>query len=604
MTAHTTRTVRAIGLVALMGVTLLVLAVVQYRWIGEVSQSERTRLRVSLENAVRQFRSEFNTELRRMCLAFELGPDAVAGRHWDLFIDRYDEWTTDERHARLIENVYLVTQPQDGAQAILKLDDAAGQWVPSELPKRLDAFHRQMERRPPGRRPPAAAARISPWRVLAEDLVLVQPLIAPAQGSGPAEIAGYLVLQLNRQYFLETFLPEMLHRYFSGRAETDFDIAVVAGRDKRQVICATDSAAVARLLEAPDLRSRVLPDRSDPAPGPAGALSLGEEASAPARERAPRARFPAGPRLRRAPVLIGNEASDWEIVARFRGGSLEEIVAKSRRRTLAVSFGVLLLLGVGMTLIVWGARRSHQLADLQMRFVAGVSHDLRTPLAVICSAADNLAAGVVGESGQRVKEYGALIRAEGRKLSAMVEQILQYASLQAGSRKADLKPCAVRDVVDAVLADEHPLIDSLGVEIEIDIPADLPYVLCDISALRQALRNLVSNSLKYAALGRWLGIHCARVPDSRGHEVSISVEDRGPGIDPEDLPRIFEPFYRGRNASSSGIAGSGLGLSMVEQSMSAMGGRVTARSVQGNGSIFTLFLQSAAEKKAGVEQGA
>ncbi len=603
MTTRTMPTVRAIGLAALMGVTLLVLAVLQYRWIGEVSQGERTRLRVSLENAVQQFRTEFNTELRRMCLAFELDPRAVAARRWDLYAQRYDEWTADERHARLVESVFLLTQQAGGAKDIRRLDGATGEWVPVEWTERLESLRRQMDRRASTRLPPAAVARISLWRALAEDLVLFQPLVAPDPSSGASEIVGFLAIELNRQYFQEAFLPEMLRRYFRGREEIDFDVAVVAGRQHRQVICATDSQLTAGLLDAPDLRSRIFWERADLPQSLSGVPSSRPDAPAVERQRPAPGLALMGPRFRRPPVLFGGEANDWEIVARFRGGSLEEIVSKSRRRTLAVSFGVLLLLGVGMSLIVWGARRSHQLAELQMRFVAGVSHDLRTPLAVICSAADNLAAGVVGDSTERVKEYGSLIRAEGRKLSSMIEQILRYASLQSRSVKADLKPCSVRELVEAVLSDESQLVASLGIKVLLDIPGDLPAILCDRAALRQALGNLVSNSLKHAASGRWLRIHAAQAQGFRSEEVAISVEDRGPGIDSEDLPRVFEPFFRGRNASASGVPGSGLGLSVVRQSMSAMGGRVTARSAPGIGSTFTLYLPSAGRVPAVAEAG-
>ncbi len=594
MSSRTTPTVRAIALVALMGLTLLVLAVLQYRWIGEVSQSERARLRVSLENAVRQFRTEFNAELRRTCLAFEVSPDVLAARRWDTFAARYDEWSSGERHAGLIENLYLLTQREDGEREIRKLDAAAGTWVPAELPQRLEAVRRQAERRAPGRLPPAAATRIAMWRVLPQELALVQPLIVADSRSETPDLVGYLILELNQQYFRDVFLPDMLRRYFSGRAETDFDVAVVGGRDHRKVICALEPESLTNLLDAPDLRSRILWDRSDLPQALAVALSPRQNEGSPALQEPLQAPFPQVRRARRAPVLFGSEAaSDWEIVARFRGGSLEEIVAKSRLRSLAVSFGVLLLLGVGMTLIIWGARRSHQLADLQMKFVAGVSHDLRTPLAVICSAADNLAAGVVGDSAQKVREYGALIRNEGRKLSAMVEQILQYASLRSGSRKPDLQPCSVREMVNSVLADEKTHIDPLEIKVETDIPADLPLILCDRSTLQQALRNLVSNSLKHASSGRWLRIRAAAVSDSGRNEVAISVEDRGPGIDPEDLPRVFEPFYRGHNASAAGTPGSGLGLSVVEQSVTAMGGRVTARSTVGIGSTFSVYLPAA-----------
>ena len=102
------------------------------------------------------------------------------------------------------------------------------------------------------------------------------------------------------------------------------------------------------------------------------------------------------------------------------------MVAADRRRNLLLSFGVLLLLAVSMALIIVSTQRARRLARLQMEFVAGVSHELRTPVAVICSAADNLAEGFVGAKDQ-VKEYGALIRNEGRRLAGMIEQILRFA---------------------------------------------------------------------------------------------------------------------------------------------------------------------------------
>ncbi len=601
MNSQTRRTARAIAIVTLMGLTLFILALLQYRWIGDVSQAERTRLRVSLDNAVQQFRTDFNAELRRLCLAFELEPDALAARRWDRLIERYDDWSGEERHTKLIEDVFLVIQRANGERELRRLDVGGGQWVPVEWPERLITARRQMDRRAPGRLPPPAAPRLSLWRVLAEDLLLVQPLIVPESESSAPETAGYLILALSREYFQDVFLPEMVRHYFSGQAETDYDVAVMAGRGQRKVLYSLDPQSVARLLEKPDVRSRILRDRSDLPPAFAAGLPARGEPSAAGEPQSAPPRFPLARRFRRAPVLFGNESNDWEILARFRGGSLEEMVSKSRIRSLAVSFSVLLLLGVGMTVIVLGARRSHQLAELQMKFVAGVSHDLRTPLAVICSAADNLAAGVVDDSASRVKEYGALIRSEGRKLSAMIEQILHFASLQSGPRKAELQPCAVSDIVDTVLTDERPLIESLMVEVKTDIPADLPAALCDRTLLQQALRNLVSNSLKHAASGRWISI-AARVPDSGENRISISVEDRGPGIDSEDLPHVFEPFYRGRSAATSGIPGSGLGLSVVEQSVSAMGGRVAVRSAPGHGTTFTLYLPSSGPAAAGIER--
>jgi len=172
----------------------------------------------------------------------------------------------------------------------------------------------------------------------------------------------------------------------------------------------------------------------------------------------------------------------------------------------------------------------------------------------------------------------------------MVEQTLHYASLQASSRKIDLQPAAILELVNTVLADERPTIESLGMTVETDIPPDLPAVLCNRTSLQQALRNLVSNSLKHGASGHWICVRAAAFSGGGKNEVSISVEDRGPGIDAADLPHLFEPFYRGRNVEAAGVPGSGLGLSVVDQSLSAMGGRVEVRSSPGRGSTFSLYL--------------
>src|SRR5207249_9855818 len=121
----------------------------------------------------------------------------------------------------------------------------------------------------------------------------------------------------------------------------------------------------------------------------------------------------------------------WIVRARYRGGSLETIVARSRRRNLAISGGVLELLGAAFALVMAAAQRQRRLARQQMEFVASVSHELRTPLAVICSAGENLADGVVADATQ-VRRYGSLVETEGRRLAAMVERVLDFAGIASG----------------------------------------------------------------------------------------------------------------------------------------------------------------------------
>ncbi len=259
--------------------------------------------------------------------------------------------------------------------------------------------------------------------------------------------------------------------------------------------------------------------------------------------------------------------------------------------SLILSIGVLILVAVNWLLVVLYVRRSHRLAKLQMDFVAGVSHDLRTPLAVICSAAENLADGVV-EPGGRVREYGEMIRKEGMRLGAMVEKILQFSSVKT-TKRYSAHPVEVAGVVEAGLADAASAIQSAGFTVEERIDPDLPSGLADEEGLKQCLHNLIGNALKYGGESRWMAVRAMVSTEAKGPEIQITVSDHGPGIEPGELGHIFEPFYRSLRAQSMRAFGSGLGLSMTKRIVEAMGGKISVATAPGKGTSFTLHLRIA-----------
>jgi signal transduction histidine kinase len=261
-----------------------------------------------------------------------------------------------------------------------------------------------------------------------------------------------------------------------------------------------------------------------------------------------------------------------------------------RRRNLAFSFGSLILLAVGTAFIIVSARRAHSLARLQTDFVAGVSHELRTPLAVICSASDNLAEGVIADASHSARIYGKLIRDEGRKLTGMIEQILQYAGRQRGSRRCNLQPEDINSIAEAALQQLQSAIAAAGFSIKKSLAPDLPRINADAAALSQVIQNLIQNALKYSDHTRWLAIRTLKIDGKRGVEVQLAIEDKGMGIAAADLPRIFEPFYRGGDATAAQIHGTGLGLYMVRETLVSMGGNISAKSTPDKGSIFTIHL--------------
>jgi signal transduction histidine kinase len=275
-------------------------------------------------------------------------------------------------------------------------------------------------------------------------------------------------------------------------------------------------------------------------------------------------------------------------------------VGAIRRRNLAISSGVLMLLTLAIGLIVVSARRAQSLARQQMEFVAAVSHELRTPVSVIGAAAGNLADGVVGDP-QRVKKYGETIQGEARRLAETVERVLQLAGIAAGRAAAARLPVSPEKLIHDSLGACRAEIDAAGFTVETSIADDLPNVGGDVTALRSALQNLISNAVKYGGTAKWLRVSAKRPePGTRltADAVLFSVEDRGLGIDTEDKKHIFEPFYRGREAVSQQIQGSGLGLNLVERIAEAHGGNISVVTEPGKGSTFTLSLPAVHDRPA------
>ena len=283
-----------------------------------------------------------------------------------------------------------------------------------------------------------------------------------------------------------------------------------------------------------------------------------------------------------------DSSTPWRLMVRHRAGSVEAAVQAPRRRNLAISFAILVLLGVSMALIVVSTQRAQRLARLQMDFVAGISHELRTPLTVISSAAQNLTDGIV-EGKPQVRLYGTLIRNESRRLSGMMEQVLQFAAAGGKRRAYDPMPLSAADLVEEALASSAGLIQETGVTVEKEIAPALPAVMGEANGLTQCLQNLIANAIKYGGESRWLRVRAW----SDGEAVRIAVEDHGIGIQPDDLPHIFDAFYRGRGATDAQIHGTGLGLNLARSFAVDAGGEISVESQPGKGTCFTVSLPAA-----------
>ncbi|MBX3277804.1 MAG: HAMP domain-containing histidine kinase [Acidobacteria bacterium] len=414
------------------------------------------------------------------------------------------------------------------------------------------------------------------------------------------ESAGFLIARIDLDYVKRELLPALAEKHFGTETGLEYNLLVANRTEPREVIFSTDHRAgepgnALKSVGAGDGESGLLSIRIEEFGSllteslPSG-LQAGDR-PAPRGDRMTLRVLSRSSTMGAGNIVIPEIDGYWQVFLRHKAGSLEAAVVAVRRRSLAISFGVLLLLGVSAGLLVVSTRRATRLAEQQMEFVAGVSHELRTPLAVIRSAAENLADGYVGDPAQ-VKRYGAVIRDEGRRLTEMVEQVLEVAGVQSGRKAFQLQPTDPRRIVEHAVGACRMSLAETDTTVEMEIADNLPLIRADQSALSRAVQNLLSNAQKYGGEQRWIGLRVISVVSKSGSvgEVKIEVADRGLGIPASEVKEIFEPFYRGREVVAAQIHGSGLGLSLVKHIVDAHGGRVEVQSETGGGTTFTIVL--------------
>jgi signal transduction histidine kinase len=289
-------------------------------------------------------------------------------------------------------------------------------------------------------------------------------------------------------------------------------------------------------------------------------------------------------RMQRPPRRDAQQRGEaWSVLVRQHGGGVDAMVASARRKNLAVSAAILLILGAAVGMLVVLVRRGERLRAQETAFVRVMTHELNTPVAVLRSAGENLKDGIVAP--EQVTVYGATVVEEADRLHHMIGEVLELARLQARSGERALRTLAVEPIVEAAL-DRCRLL-AHGVRIESDIEGGLPPVAADDESLTRAIENLVVNAIRHGGSGGWVGVRVRR----DGERVAITVEDRGPGIDATDAAQVFEPFYRGRG--SDDVNGTGLGLTIVREIAAAHGGSVTLER-RDSGAAFTIQLPAAA----------
>jgi signal transduction histidine kinase len=250
-------------------------------------------------------------------------------------------------------------------------------------------------------------------------------------------------------------------------------------------------------------------------------------------------------------------------------------------------------------------QQAHELADANLRlteldalkskFVSDVSHELRTPISNL-----RIYLEMLEEARPEKRErYRAVLQEETRRLENLVRDILDLSRLEMGIISIEMDWQKFNEVVEQVVVANQPRAEAKGLALTCDLGKNLPKIWADASQMNQAVSNLVANAINYTTDGEIL---VTTSFDPENQRIHLTVEDTGLGIEPEDLPHLFDRFYRGKHAGQSTIPGTGLGLAITKEIVDRHGGTIDVDSTLGKGTIFTLDLPVQAPEHAVVLQ--
>ena len=274
-------------------------------------------------------------------------------------------------------------------------------------------------------------------------------------------------------------------------------------------------------------------------------------------------------------VGLGYDEATWK---RLEGEARQPFIVAA-----ALIGGLGIVLVTSLAILLRSARREMLLARYKTEFVANVSHELKTPLALIRLFAETLLLGRVTEEDRRNRYYEIITR-ESERLGQLIANVLDFSSIEAGRKEYDLRACRLDEVVRATIESYRFELDEKGFSYSLSVEDSVPPTAADSDAVAQALINLLQNAVKYSTETRDIRIDVRH----GGGEIRVAVSDRGCGIPREEQSLVWKDYYRSRSARRSGTRGSGLGLSLVRHIVEAHGGRVALESEPRRGSTFTL----------------
>lgn len=397
----------------------------------------------------------------------------------------------------------------------------------------------------------AVQMAIAPWRVLhqkggpadddamileqkdREHRMLLKPLLGP-----DSRVTGLVGMILDQDFFLQTVLPEAI----------EGALPELAKREQLQVSVRDDNRR----------------------------WVLGEPAQN--ENRSERAEQPI---FRNLTFVF----TDWRVYLTGSSTAPRDWARANFAFNLSLTMLLSALVIGGLALLLRATSREMHLSEMKNDFVSNVSHELRTPLASIRVFGELLRLGKV-KTPEKVRQYGDYIEAESRRLTQLIDNILDFSRIESGRKEYSFETVDLGEVVQQMLETWQIRLRHQGFVLHWQGDPGVPPVRADRDAMGQALFNLIDNAVKYSGDSKRieLSLRC------HGDEATLEVTDHGIGISRTEQKHIFDRFHRVGSRLTHDVKGSGLGLALVQHIAAAHGGRVDVRSSLGQGSTFTLYL--------------
>ena len=570
-------------------VATVALAALQWSWTGRLSDEEERSRRELLHAKLNQLGDEFDRDLHSLHRA--LCGDRPVGI-WDPqdWTEALQQWRGNARFPEILGDVYACLPVDAGSRRLQVREIGAESWRSTDWPSHLLPWATALEEHTPlellddaehwdelSRRAPAL---IVPFEVA--DARDGGAVFSAADGA-LSDALGLLFVPLCGPGG-ERAIGSALRREWSiGQAdgfELEFVRVGAAGRADSVARCG--KLLWGRVREQGDLRAAEYRQPLDECEKRQVSMRV-------VHARSPSAGGLDGPELDELTEFARGDheepmAPAFELRARHRSGSLAGLVRKHRWQNLATSGAILGLLIFAIHRARRAARAERRLVERKFAFVAGVAHELRTPLSVLRAASENLADGVVRDPA-KVHEHATLIRDRTVGLSDLVERVLD-GTTEPARADAD-ESCSLAAVLDRVLDDLESQVRARSATVRLPSPAELemPPVAVPASALHSVLRNVLENALRYGGEQPRVQLRLRR---RNRTSWDCSIEDRGPGVPADEIGLLGEPCFRGR--AHRGTPGHGLGLAWTKAVLESRGGEMSVRPRRGGGTCVTLTL--------------